>query len=194
MKVYTRTGDDGTTSLIGGGRVPKNHPRVEAYGDVDELISYLGVIIAESDLPAVPAVQAKCIHTNLLRIQKVLMLVAAHFATPAEGALKHMGSIDESEVDFLESEIDRMTAELPTLQSFILSGAPAQAAECQFARTLCRRAERSSLGVSAKDETVSENVVLGRKYLNRLSDYLFTLGRYFCLITHTPEEYWTTAQ
>lgn len=170
MKIYTKTGDDGTTSLIGGQRVAKNHPRVEAYGTTDELISYLGVIIAESESQ---------VHSSLVRIQKTLMLIAAHFADAQD--VKDLKPIDSAEIQFLEDEIDKMTAELPELHSFVLPGAPVQAAECQFARTLCRRAERRAVEFASPED---------RHYLNRLSDYLFTLGRYCCLVAHIPEELW----
>lgn len=190
MKIYTKTGDNGTTSLIGGARVPKNHPRVETYGDTDELISFLGIIIARCEEPAITPSIAKEIEASLLRIQKALMLVAAHFATPDEGTEKQLAPLDPGEIEFLEENIDRMTAEMPAQRAFILPGAPVQAAQCQYARTICRRAERRSLGIAAEENAAGDNIRTGRKYLNRLSDYLFTLGRYFCTITHTPEEFW----
>lgn len=190
MKIYTKTGDAGTTSLIGGVRVPKNHPRVEAYGEADELISYLGIIISRCEEPTIRPSIAKDIEASLLRIQKALMLVAAHFATPENGTCKSFAALDEGEIAFLEEEIDRMTAEMPAQTAFIIPGAPVQAAQCQFARTICRRVERRSLDVTASDEELGGRILTGRKYLNRLSDYLFTLGRYFCAITNTPEEFW----
>ncbi|MGM9774327.1 MAG: cob(I)yrinic acid a,c-diamide adenosyltransferase [Candidatus Egerieousia sp.] len=190
MKIYTKTGDDGTTSLIGGVRVPKNNPRVEAYGETDELLSYLGIIISRCEEPTIRPNAAKEIEGSLLRIQKALMLVAAHFATPENGTNKSFPSLDECEIAFLEDEIDRMTAEMPVQKAFIIPGAPVQAAQCQFARTICRRVERRSLELTANNEELQARICMGRKYLNRLSDYLFTLGRYFCAITNTPEEFW----
>ncbi|HNY05501.1 MAG TPA: cob(I)yrinic acid a,c-diamide adenosyltransferase [Candidatus Egerieousia sp.] len=190
MSIYTKTGDDGMTSLIGGGRVPKNHPRVEAYGNVDELISFIGLIISNTDDPAVRPAEGKHLKECLVRIQNNLMLVAAHFATPEEGTNKQFKSLNESEVTFLEKEIDAMAANNPAQTAFILPGAPKIAAECHIARTICRRCERRSISLAANTEQVSENVKAGTKYLNRLADYLFTLGRYFCTITNTPEEFW----
>ena len=178
------------TSLIGGGRVPKNHPRVEAYGNVDELISFIGLIISNTEDPAVRPAEGKHLKESLVRIQKNLMLVAAHFATPEWGSVKTFKSLDEGEVKFLEDEIDAMAASNPAQTAFILPGAPKIAAECHIARTICRRCERKSIALTAENEQVSENVKAGRKYLNRLADYLFTLGRYFCTITNTPEEFW----
>ncbi|MCI1719629.1 MAG: cob(I)yrinic acid a,c-diamide adenosyltransferase [Bacteroidales bacterium] len=190
MSIYTKTGDDGMTSLIGGGRVPKNHPRVEAYGNVDELISFIGLIVSNTDDPAVRPGEGKHLKESLVRIQKNLMLVAAHFATPEEGTNKQFKSLDEAEVKFLETEIDAMAAINPAQTAFILPGAPKIAAECHIARTICRRCERTCIALTSKTEQVSENVKAGARYLNRLADYLFTLGRYFCTITNTPEEFW----
>ena len=185
MKVYTKTGDSGTTSLIGGKRVPKNDPRVEAYGDADELISQLGLIIAMLKKRDIPNTQGVKIKNNLLRIQKVLMFVSAYFATPEEGASKTIKDPNEDESQWLEDQIDMMTEKMPPLKAFVLPGSPSQAAHCHVARTICRRCERRSIALPT-----SPNIEFGRKYLNRLSDYLFTLARYFCFITETPEEFW----
>ena len=137
MKVYTKTGDKGTTSLVGGKRVSKNHPRVEAYGDVDELISYLGLIICDTD----------SLHEQelLRKIQKDLMLVSAHFAS--DGSTKKMKGITEEDITLLESEIDLMTGEMPPQIAFILPGDPRVASECHVARTICRRAERHAIAI-----------------------------------------------
>lgn len=198
MKVYTKTGDNGTTSLIGGKRVPKNHPRVEAYGDADELISYLGLLLSSLKKRDIPNAKSGYIRNSILRIQKVLMFVSAYFATPAEGAKKTIKDPSEEEIQWLENEIDKMTEEMPPLKAFVLPGAPIQAAYCHVARTICRRCERRCIGIidSESDvsgegaETAAANADFGRRYLNRLSDYLFTLARYFCFITETPEEFW----
>ena len=183
MKVYTKTGDKGTTSLVGGKRVPKNHPRVEAYGDVDELISYLGLVICDTDSTH---------EQELLRkIQKDLMLVSAHFAS--DGSFKKLKEISEEDITLLESEIDVMTGEMPPQIAFILPGDPRVASECHVARTICRRAERHALAIMQEyqdGELAGTQLELGVRYLNRLSDYLFTLGRFFCHKCGVDETFW----
>ncbi len=192
MKVYTKTGDKGTTSLVGGKRVPKNHPRVEAYGDLDELISFLGIVICDANAEREEGI--------LRKIQENLMLVSAHFAS--DGSAKKMKNITDEDIAFLESEIDEMTGEMPPQTAFILPGDPRVASECHVARTICRRAERHALaildeGCSKKDEPAEAadkqeicQVEMGIKYLNRLSDYLFTLGRFFCHKNGVDETFW----
>lgn len=183
MKVYTKTGDAGTTSLVGGERVPKNHPRVEAYGDMDELISFIGIIISDTDIALV--------REELRKIQANLMLIAAHFAS--DETKKKLENIKEEDISYLEGEMDRMTALLPPQNAFILPGAPRVASECHVARTICRRAERHSLliGTGGKANTkVDEQIEIGRRYLNRLSDYLFVLARFLCIQAEEKEEFW----
>lgn len=183
MKVYTKTGDKGTTSLVGGKRVPKNHPRVEAYGDLDELISYIGLVRSDAGIAHEKDV--------LIKIQEKLMLVSAHFAS--DGSSKTLKEIGEEDIVFLETEIDRMTAQLPPQQAFILPGAPRIASECHVARTICRRAERHALAIGTggeANEHATPAIETGLRYLNRLSDYLFVLGRYFCMQHHVPEDFW----
>ena len=163
MKIYTKTGDAGTTSLVGGTRVSKAHPRVMAYGDLDELISWLGLIRCETDkdLP-------------LRRIQIHLMNVSAHLAN--DGRSLKLKPLDATETDFLESEIDRLTALMPPQTAFILPGEPRVASMAHIARTVCRRAERSAVQIEEK----TEQDAIAIRYVNRLSDYLFTLARYLC--------------
>jgi ATP:cob(I)alamin adenosyltransferase len=164
MKIYTKTGDAGTTSLVGGTRVSKAHPRVMAYGDLDELISYLGLLRCETagrDLP-------------LRRIQIQLMNVSAHLAN--DGRSAKLKPLDEAETAFLESEIDRMTAALPPQTAFVLPGEPHASSLAHVARTVCRRAERSAVQIEGK----TDQDTLAIRYVNRLSDYLFTLARYLC--------------
>ena len=164
MKIYTKTGDAGTTSLVGGTRVSKAHPRVMAYGDLDELISFLGLLRCETqdrDLP-------------LRRIQIHLMNVSAHLAN--DGRSAKLKPLDEGETAFLESEIDRMTAEMPPQTAFILPGVPRSSSLAHVARTVCRRAERSAVQIDPK--TGQDELAI--RYVNRLSDYLFTLARYLC--------------
>ena len=183
MKIYTKGGDKGTTSLVGGKRVPKNHPRVEAYGDLDELISFVGIIISDTEIQE--------IKDKLVRIQEELMLVSAHFAS--DGSSKSLKEVGEESIAFLEKEIDEMTAALPPQTAFILPGAPRVSSECHVARTICRRAERHALVIGTggdANEQVSEQVRIGQRYLNRLSDYLFTLARYLCIKNGEKEVFW----
>ena len=134
MKIYTKTGDQGTTSLVGGKRVFKNDPRVEAYGDADELISYLGLIIAESENPANTASMATKIRKDLLRIQQTLMKISAFLAMPEEGTGKALKPMEDSETEFLENGIDEMTGQMPAQKAFVIPGRPRQAALCHVAR------------------------------------------------------------
>ena len=183
MKIYTKGGDKGTTSLVGGKRVPKNHPRVEAYGDLDELISFIGIIISDTDIEKVKA--------DLRKIQEDLMLISAHFAS--DGSSKALKEVGMESIEWLENGIDAMTDALPPQTAFILPGAPRVSSECHVARTICRRAERHSLVIGTggeANEQVSEQVTIGLKYLNRLSDYLFTLARFLCVENKEKEVFW----
>lgn len=170
MKIYTKTGDAGTTSLVGGTRVSKAHPRVMTYGDLDELISCLGLLRCEVD-QALP----------LRRIQIHLMNVSAHLAN--DGRSVKLQPLDDGETQFLEEEIDRMTAALPPQKAFVLPGEPHAASLAHMARTICRRAERSAVQIDPK----TEQDTLALRYVNRLSDYLFTLARYLCA---GHDDYW----
>ena len=181
MKIYTKGGDSGQTSLIGGTRVAKNHPRVAAYGDVDELNAALGMIRAmllHQSRPG-PTASAEALQT----IQSHLMVLSAHLAN--DGSYSHLPTLPQESLAFLEQAIDRMQEVLPPLQTFVLPGPPLAAAQCQWARTVCRRAERAVITLG--NEAV-ESIIL--MYLNRLSDYLFVLGRFICLKTETPESFW----
>lgn len=168
MKIYTRTGDRGDTGLFGGGRVPKDHPRVAAYGDVDELNAAIGVARATGPLPRVDEV--------LVPVQRDLFAIGALLATPdREKMAQHLAKaqITDSRISGLEREIDACDRELEPLRSFILPGGTQKAAALHLARTVCRRAERSVVALS-RDEELPEIVVV---YLNRLSDLLFSLAR-----------------
>ena len=166
MKIYTKTGDKGNTSLIGGKRVPKYHNRIEAYGTIDELNSYMGLI---RDL-----VEEKETKLLISEIQSKLMHASSVLATETEENQKKYAKIIEEDINTLEKEIDRMNEELPPLTKFILPGGHQTVSHCHIARTICRRAERSMVQV-ADNDYVDELVI---KYVNRLSDYLFTLARY----------------
>jgi cob(I)alamin adenosyltransferase len=163
MKIYTRTGDAGQTSLFGGARVAKNDPRIEAYGTVDELNSYLGVVRAV--WPSSP------IDADLHRAQVDLFEIGAHLASP--GTSRFPG-VDEAHIAELETSIDRMDLELAPLTTFILPGGTLAAAHLHVARTICRRAER--LVVALSDDTAATLSTI--RYLNRLSDHLFVAARY----------------
>jgi cob(I)alamin adenosyltransferase len=170
LKIYTRTGDAGDTGLFGGGRVPKNHPRVEAYGDVDELNAAIGFARSIEQMPRIDEV--------LVPIQRDLFAIGALLATPdREKMRQHLekARVDEERIGQLEHAIDECDRELEPLRSFIVPGGTPKAAALHVARTVCRRAERRvvSLGESGVDEMPPVVVI----YLNRLSDLLFTLAR-----------------
>jgi cob(I)alamin adenosyltransferase len=165
MKIYTRTGDDGTTSLFSGGRVPKHHLRVESYGTVDELNSTLGLARALGVSPAGDA--------DLDRIQHQLFNLGADLATPLDAPTSYVVRMDAESVAWLESRIDAMTESLPPLKQFILPGGTGAVAAIHVARTVCRRAERLVV-MLAENEAIGDHVL---PYLNRLSDTLFTLAR-----------------
>jgi cob(I)alamin adenosyltransferase len=165
MKIYTKTGDKGTTSLIGGKRVPKYNLRIEAYGTVDELISYIGLIRDQDIDPN--------IKTYLLEIQDKLMVAASILATDCDNCEIKLPALKDKDITFLEEGIDAMEAELEPLRSFILPGGHTTISYCHIARTVCRRAERISIQLSEKFQVPDEVL----KYINRLSDYLFVLSR-----------------
>ena len=166
MKIYTKTGDQGTTSLIGGSRVAKNSVRLEAYGTIDELNSHIGMIrsfaIGES------------IVGELIAIQAHLFELGGNLATDSTlSNVKLTLGVKEEDVLFLEEAIDRMDAEVPPLKYFLLPGGSQVVSFCHIARTVCRRAERRILDLST--ETAVDDLLV--KYVNRLSDYLFILSR-----------------
>ena len=181
MKIYTKGGDKGQTSLIGGTRVAKSHPRVAAYGDVDELNAALGMIRAillHQSQPG-PTALAEALQT----IQTHLMTLSAHLAN--DGSFLNLPPLQKESLTFLEEAIDHMQEELPPLKTFVFPGPPLAAAQCQWARTVCRRAERAVIAIN--DGHITPDILT---YLNRLSDYLFVLGRFICLKTQTPESFW----
>jgi len=168
MKIYTRTGDSGDTGLFGGGRVPKDHPRVAAYGDVDELNAAIGMARATGPLPRIDEV--------LVPIQRDLFAIGSLLATPdREKMARHLekAQVTDARIAELERAIDDCERELEPLRTFILPGGTSRAAALHVARTVCRRAERSVVALR-RDEELPELVVI---YLNRLSDLLFMLAR-----------------
>ena len=163
MKIYTRTGDSGETSLFGGDRVLKDNPRVETYGTVDELNSFIGV--ARASWPQSP------IDSELHKIQSDLFDLGAQLASPGAGRFT---GVDPGRIPHLEQAIDELESQLKPLQNFILPGGSMAAGHLHVARTACRRAER--LVVSLRDDT--EATLRAIAYLNRLSDYLFVAARF----------------
>jgi cob(I)alamin adenosyltransferase len=168
MKIYTKTGDAGDTGLFGGGRVGKDHPRVEAYGDVDELNAMLGLVRSMEPMPRIDEV--------IVPIQRDLFSIGALLATPDRDKMKaslEKARIDESRIRELELAIDQCESELDPLRSFIVPGGTAKAASLHVARTVCRRAERRVVALQHTEELPPIVVV----FLNRVSDLLFMLAR-----------------
>jgi cob(I)alamin adenosyltransferase len=181
FKVYTKTGDSGTTGLIGGTRVPKHHLRLEAYGTVDELNSYIGLIRSHE-------IEKKSSEVLLL-IQNKLFLIGSRLATDdVKSDLKGKLIIVEDDLLLLEKEMDRMDESLPELNNFVLPGGHPLNGYCHIARTVCRRAERRANQLSAE---VDVNPLL-LKYINRLSDYLFILSRKVLIDMGKEEIKWET--
>lgn len=185
MKVYTKTGDKGTTALFGGTRVPKHHIRIESYGTVDELNSYIGLIRDQEINQLYKDV--------LIEIQDKLFTVGAVLATDPEKAILKNGKerlnipkISEEDLLLLENEIDRMEESLPPMTHFVLPGGHTTVSFCHIARCVCRRAERLSVQLNESEE-VDESVL---KYLNRLSDYLFVLARKLTFDLRAEEVKW----
>lgn len=183
MKIYTKTGDKGETSLFTGQRVPKTDPFIEALGSVDECNSALGTALAF--LQQTP--EMKEVRQQLETIQHALFDVGAALATPRTRAGQsklEKTRFDEEEIEELEKWIDKMESELPPLKEFILPGGHPAGAALHLARSICRRAERRVIPLNAD---VSETVLI---YLNRLSDYLFSVSRYVNFIVKCPETKW----
>lgn len=167
MKIYTKTGDKGQTSLIGGKRVPKYHTRIEAYGTVDELISYVGLLRDQEQIAADS-------REFLIWIQDRLMTCASILAADCDDCQVKIPHLHSDDIKKVELEIDKMELELEPLKSFILPGGSQMVSLCHVCRTICRRSERIIIKLS--EETIVPEEVI--KYLNRLSDYLFVLSRY----------------
>ena len=179
-KIYTKTGDKGTTSLLGGTKVPKNDIRIETYGTVDELNSWIGLII---DL-----INIEELTKELREIQDRLFTIGSSLATDAEKEPKmKLPGLKESDIEFLEKRIDEMTSEIPPMKSFILPGGHVTVSNIHITRCVCRRAERLCVNMLQHDLFIDEKVI---KYLNRLSDYLFTLARFLSYKLHAPEIAW----
>ena len=178
MKIYTKTGDKGITSLIGGTRVAKHHIRIESYGTVDELNSYIG-LINDQDIAA---------HDKeiLKQVQDRLFTIGSSLAADPEKSRMEIPDLYETDIKLLEEEIDLMDKVLPELRHFILPGGSNAISFCHIARCVCRRAERITIHLST-ESPVDEKVIM---YLNRLSDYLFTLARKIAMENKISENQW----
>lgn len=182
--IYTKTGDKGTTSLVGGSRVAKDSHRVEAYGTVDELNSHIG-LLAEMLRPMQGGYydELKAVQRNLFTLQTLL-------ATEDETIYSRLPQLDEEEVEMLERQIDLITDNLPPLHSFVIAGGNIMGAQCHVCRTVCRRAERCVVSL-AREEKVDEVIL---RYLNRLSDYLFVLARRAVVMDGRDEDLYLVAK
>ncbi len=180
IKIYTKTGDLGKTSLIGGTKVPKSHIRIESYGTIDELNSFIGLL---GDYLQTPAEK-----TALKEIQDRLFTIGSSLAVdPDKEPLMKIPDLKESDIQWLEQQIDHMNNTLPVMKSFILPGGHAAVSTAHIARCVCRRAERICVHMQQEDLFIDPLVI---KYLNRLSDYLFVLARYIGHLLQVPEVAW----
>lgn len=177
MKIYTKAGDAGKTYLSGGERVAKTHPRIEAYGTIDELNAVLGIVRA-SGIDALA-------DSILERIQHELFNLGANLAS-SSSKKNHSGRIGAKHISKLENEIDELERHLEPIKNFILPGGSTEAAHLHLARTICRRAERISLACK-QTELLSEEALI---YLNRLSDLLFVMARYQNKVQNTGDVFW----
>lgn len=166
MKVYTKTGDRGETSLIGGKRVSKNDLRIDSYGTVDELNSWIGLLRDHDEIPEKQFEQ-------LIEIQDRLFTIGSLLATQPDGTKMKLPLLYEGDIEFLENAIDEMNENLPTMKHFVLPGGKKILSHCHIARCVCRRAERLAVGLNDDKEQYK----IAMKYLNRLSDFLFVLSR-----------------
>ncbi|MDO9510733.1 MAG: cob(I)yrinic acid a,c-diamide adenosyltransferase [Bacteroidales bacterium] len=177
-KIYTKTGDLGLTSLIGGDRIKKSDDRIEAYGSIDELNSFIALVrdlSSDSDVRAI-----------LLAIEDNLFTIESYFAAATLTAIETLPHIQEEDIENLEQEIDKMNENIPPLNSFILPGGHPLISQTHIARTVCRRAERAAIRVMRD----SSHEKMAIKYLNRLSDYLFVLARKFAVDLKIKEIKW----
>jgi len=177
FKIYTKTGDTGQTSLVGGTRISKDHKRIETYGTVDELNAFVGVLNDQ--------LTNQEIKDNLLRIQNKLFVLGSLIAYDGSKNVK-LAELKEEEIFFLEDEMDKMDELLPALKSFVLPGGHPQVSACHVCRVVCRRAERQLIGLSKEVEIADLHI----KYLNRLSDYFFMLSRRLSQIIGIEEMLW----
>lgn len=181
FKIYTKTGDQGETSLFGGKRLPKSHLRIDAYGTVDELNSYLGLLR--------DSVQNDTLRELLKNIQDRLFTIGSNLASDPDKDMI-VPDVKSGDIELLEQEIDRMNDALPELKNFILPGGHPTVSTCHITRCVCRRAER--LVVALQQESRVDQILI--QYLNRLSDYLFVLARYLGHQLEVEEVVWKPRQ
>jgi cob(I)alamin adenosyltransferase len=180
-RVYTRTGDRGETGLVGGQRVPKDSPRIAAYGTVDELNAFVGAARVTANQQGIEELAA-----ILLRVQHELFNLGSILATLPEDVHPKQPRVTELEIARLEADMDRMNDPLTPLRSFVLPGGSRLDADLHIARTVCRRAERACIALGRSESVPPEAV----RYLNRLSDALFVWGRWACHKSGAPETLW----
>ncbi len=189
-RVYTRRGDQGETALAGGQRVPKDSIRIQAYGAVDELNSFVGVARATVAEMAPGSPRFAPLAAILLRVQHELFNLGSILATLPEDVHPKQARVTETEVAQLEAEMDRMNEELPPLRSFVLPGGSRLNAELHVCRTVCRRAERAVVELARAERIPGETV----RYLNRLSDAMFVWSRWASHVAGAPETLWEPNQ
>jgi len=189
-RVYTRQGDQGETALAGGQRVPKDGPRIGAYGAVDELNSFLGVALATIAEMAEASPQLASLGAILLRVQHELFNFGSILATLPADVHPKQARVTDMDVAQLEREMDAMGADLPALRSFVLPGGCRLNAELHVCRTVCRRAERELVALTREESVPPETV----RYLNRLSDALFVWSRWASHVAGAPEILWEPNQ
>jgi cob(I)alamin adenosyltransferase len=192
LKIYTRTGDKGNTALIGGTKVPKSHIRIESYGTVDELNSYIGLLgdhlAAASEVASHPVFPVSASIQTLREIQDRLFTIGASLACdPDKESKMKIPDLKEEDIAALERDIDRMNEVLPEMKSFILPGGHVAVSTAHVARCVCRRAERICVRMQEEGQFIDPLVI---KYINRLSDHLFTLARYAGHLLRAPETPW----
>jgi cob(I)alamin adenosyltransferase len=189
-RVYTRTGDRGDTGLAGGQRVPKDGARIEAYGTVDELNSFLGVARASITEMSGMEPRLAVLGAIILRVQHELFNLGSILATLPQDVHPRQARVTDTEVEQFEREMDRMNEDLPPLRSFVLPGGSRLNGELHVVRTVCRRAERACVALGRVESIPPEAV----RYLNRLSDALFVWSRWASHVTNAPETLWQPNQ
>lgn len=192
--IYTKTGDNGTTSLVGGRRVKKYDQRVEAYGTVDELNAHIGMLATmmrdkSIDLEMAFDVreQFENCYKQLKTAQNKLFVIQTLLATEDEETYKKLPQLDDNATDEMEAWIDDIDKRLPTLKSFVIPGGTTISAQAHIARTVCRRAERQIVRL-AEEENIEEKI---KKYINRTSDYLFVISRFALILENKAENFWS---
>lgn len=178
MKIYTKTGDEGQTGLLGGDRIAKNSSRIQSIGDVDELNAYVGVCLT--------SIQDPLIRAKLQRIQNHLFDIGSELACPPDGKFDLI-SVSAADSDTLEAEIDEMDKELPPLKQFILPGGSPESSHLHYLRAVCRRVERGLLAFQTTNPLRSELII----YVNRLSDWIFCLSRLLNVRSGVEEQKWS---